>query len=103
MLLARLEQLSYLSNCLIRNRAEHKKGIMSMSKFLAAVAAASLAVAPTVATAQSAPVSAPAPASETVQGSELSGGWFLPAAIVIAIIVGIILIVNNDDDSPVSK
>lgn len=64
-------------------------------KILSAVAAFALAASPTVAAAQAAHV-APAPAAEKVNGSEIRGGFLLPLAIIIAIIIGIILLTNDD-------
>ncbi len=80
---------------------------MVLKKVLAAASAAALVAAPTVATAQTA-ASAPAalqPASESVEGSELAGGWFIPLAVIIVIILGIIVFVQDGDEEnpPISK
>jgi type IV secretory pathway VirB2 component (pilin) len=77
---------------------------MRINSILAAVAAASLAVAPAVAAPK--PVGAPAnseiaPAGETVQGEQIRGGFLLPLAIIIAIIIGVLLLTNDDED-PIS-
>jgi hypothetical protein len=67
--------------------------------FTAAAVAASLVAAPTVAAAQSA---APAPATESVQGnSEIRGGFILPLAAIVALVIAVLLLTNNDED-PVS-
>lgn len=63
-------------------------------KILSAVAAAALAASPNVAAAQAA--HAPAPKTEQAQGSEIRGGFLLPLAIIIAIIIGILLLTNDD-------
>jgi hypothetical protein len=39
-----------------------------------------------------------APASETVEGSELRGGFIIPLIALIAIILGILAATNDDDD-----
>lgn len=77
---------------------------MRINSILAAVAAASMAVAPAVAAPK--PVGAPAtseiaPAGETVQGEQIRGGYLLPLAIIIAIIIGVLLLTNDDED-PIS-
>jgi hypothetical protein len=41
-----------------------------------------------------------APQSETVEGEQIRGGFLLPLAIIIAIIIGVILL--TDDEDPVS-
>ena len=63
-------------------------------KILSAVTAIAVAASPTVAAAQAA--HAPAPATEQVQGSEIRGGFLLPLAVIIAIIIGVLLLTNND-------
>ena len=76
---------------------------MRINSILAAVAAASMAAAPVVAAPNPAPV-APAevaPAAETVEGEQIRGGFLLPLAIIIAIILGVILLTKSDED-PVS-
>lgn len=77
---------------------------MRINSILAVVAAASLAAAPAVAAPK--PVASPAnaeiaPASETVQGEQIRGGYLLPLAIIIAIILGVLLLTNDDED-PIS-
>ncbi len=76
---------------------------MRINSILAAVAAASLAAAPAVAAPK--PVAAAgsevAPASETVEGEQIRGGYLLPLAIIIAIIIGVLLLTNDDED-PIS-
>ena len=68
--------------------------------FTAAAVAASLVAAPTLAAAQTV---APAPASETVQGdSEIRGGFILPLATIIALIIAVLLLTNSDDETPAS-
>lgn len=77
---------------------------MRINSMLAAVAAASLAAAPAVAAPK--PVGAPAtseiaPAGESVEGEQIRGGFLLPLAIIIAIILGVLLLTNDDED-PIS-
>lgn len=77
---------------------------MSLKKFVTALTAMSLAAAPTVASAQ---VAAPAPAEETVEGSQLgeSGvGQVLPVFVIIAIVLLIREIVKDRDlgEPPIS-
>jgi hypothetical protein len=77
---------------------------MRKNSILAAIAAVSMAAAPAVAAPK--PVGAPAsseiaPAGETVQGEQIRGGFLLPLAIIIAIIIGVLLLTNDDED-PIS-
>lgn len=78
---------------------------MALKKIVTALAAVSLATAPTLAAAQTtAPL---APADETVEGSQLgdSGvGQILPIFVIIAIVMLIREIVKDDDsgDPPIS-
>ena len=69
-----------------------------MKKLIAAAAAAAMAISPTVAVAQSAPVEV-APSTEQADGEQLRGGFILPLAIIVAIILGILLL-RDDDDLP---
>ena len=59
---------------------------MVFKKVLTAASALALIAAPTMAVAQSA---APEPASESVEGSELRGGFIVPLLALIAIILGL--------------
>jgi len=72
-------------------------------KVVTAVSAIALIAAPTIAVAQSAPVE---PASESVEGSELRGGFIIPLIALIAIILGLCAGTNicggDDDDPPTS-
>jgi hypothetical protein len=78
---------------------------MRINSLLAALAAGSMAVAPAVAAPK--PAAAPAaaaevaPASESVNGEQIRGGYLLPLAIIIAIILGVLLLTNGDED-PIS-
>lgn len=76
---------------------------MRITSILAAMAAASLAAAPVVAQPKPAAASATevAPQSETVEGEKIRGGFLLPLAIIIAIIIGVILLTRDDED-PIS-
>jgi hypothetical protein len=74
------------------------QGRIEVKKLIAAAAAAALAVSPTVAAAQTAPVQV-APAVEQAEGEELRGrGFILPLIGIVAIIIAIILLTKNDDD-----
>jgi hypothetical protein len=67
-------------------------------KVVTAAAAAAMIAAPTVAAAQTAaPVE---PASETVEGSELRGGFIIPLIAIVAIILGILAAIHEDEDPP---
>ena len=68
---------------------------MVFKKAITAVSAVALLATPTIAAAQTAPVE---PASETVEGSELRGGFIIPLIALIAIILGILAATHNDDD-----
>ncbi|HYG47292.1 MAG TPA: hypothetical protein VD846_05045 [Allosphingosinicella sp.] len=71
---------------------------MRFRSILAAIAAASMTAAPVAA----APAPAPevAPAEETVEGEQIRGGYLLPLAIIIAIIIGVLLLTK--DEEPIS-
>jgi hypothetical protein len=85
----------------IKVEAVQEKKHMRFKSILAAFAAASVAAAPVVAAPKPAPTEEVAPQSETVEGEQLRGGFLLPLAIIIAIIIGVILLTNDDED-PVS-
>jgi hypothetical protein len=72
---------------------------MRINSILAALAAASMAAAPVVA--QPRPAAEVAPQSETVEGEQIRGGFLLPLAIIIAIIIGVLLLTKDDED-PIS-
>jgi hypothetical protein len=67
-------------------------------KVVTAAAAVALLTAPTVAAAQAAP--AVQPAGETVEGSELRGGFIIPLIALVAIILGILALTRDGDDQP---
>jgi hypothetical protein len=72
---------------------------------IAAAASVALMTAPTVASAQAAASAARevAPATETVEGEQLRGGFIIPLIALIAIILGICAatdICGGDDDDP---
>ncbi|HEU0097222.1 MAG TPA: hypothetical protein VFQ67_00475 [Allosphingosinicella sp.] len=73
---------------------------MRINSILAAVAAASMAAAPVVAAPKpaAAPATEVAPASETVDGEQIRGGFLLPLAIIIAIIIGVLLLTRDEED-----
>ena len=82
---------------------------MALKKLVASVAALALATAPTMALAQStAPAPAThevAPADETVEGSQLRGGFIIPLIALIAVILGLCaadVICSGDEDPPTS-
>ncbi len=74
---------------------------MRIKSVLVAMAAASMAAAPVVAASKAAPAAEVAPESETVEGEQIRGGFLLPLAIIIAIILGVILL-TKDDEEPAS-
>jgi hypothetical protein len=70
-------------------------------KVITAASALALIAAPTMAVAQSA---APEPATESVEGSELRGGFIIPLLALIAIILGLCAATDicgaDEDDLP---
>ena len=83
---------------------------MGFKGLIAAATSIALVTSPTMAVAQStkAAVSAArevAPATETVEGEQLRGGWVIPLIALIAIILGLCVatdICGDDDDLPTS-
>ena len=73
---------------------------MQIKSIFAAIAAASMAAAPVAA--QPAPAAEVAPKAETVDGESLRGGFILPLAIIVAILLGVLLLTKGEDESPVS-
>ncbi len=76
---------------------------MAFKSLLTGIAAAALAISPTVATAQAAIPTQIAPTAETVEAdSQLRRtGFLIPFAAIVLVLV-IILLVTKDDDEPVS-
>jgi hypothetical protein len=71
--------------------------------FTAAAIAASLVAAPTIASAQSTAPREVAPASETIQAdNEIRGGFILPLAALVALVLAVILLTDKDDEDPIS-
>ena len=70
---------------------------MVFKKVVTAASAVALMAAPTMAVAQAAPVE---PAGESVDGSELRGGFIIPLIAIIAIILGILAAIHEDEDPP---
>lgn len=73
----------------------------------AAATAVALAAAPAVAASNNAAAAAAAatqiaPAAETVEGSELRGGFVIPLLAIALVILGIIVLVDDDEDGRVS-
>jgi hypothetical protein len=79
---------------------------MRSNSILAGLAAASLAAAPAVAAPRPAAMPSTgeiAPAGESVDGEQIRGGFLLPLAIIIAIILGVILLTGDDGgEDPIS-
>ena len=75
---------------------------MVFKGFIAAVTAVALSATPAMAAGSSAAAAARAtqvaPASETVEGSELRGGFIIPLIALIAIILGILAAMHDDDE-----
>lgn len=68
---------------------------MRIKSILAAIAAASMIAAPVVAA--PAPPAEVAPADETVEGEQIRGGFLLPLAVIIAIIIGVLLLTEGEE------
>jgi hypothetical protein len=66
-------------------------------KMITAVSAVAMMAAPTIAAAQTAAVE---PSSESVEGSELRGGFIIPLIALIAIILGILAATQSENDAP---
>ena len=81
---------------------------MAFKGLIAAATSIAMVAAPTVATAQTAASASRevAPATETVDGEQLRGGWIIPLIALIAIILGICAATDicggDDDDLPTS-
>ncbi len=77
---------------------------MAFKSLLTGIAAAALAVSPTMATAQTAVPTQIAPALETVEAdSQLRRtGFLIPFAAVVLVLVIILLVTKDDDEEPVS-
>ncbi len=84
---------------------------MGFKGLIAATASVALIATPTMATAQASSAAARtatevAPATETVEGEQLRGGWIIPLIALIAIILGICAATDvcggDDDDLPTS-
>jgi hypothetical protein len=74
---------------------------------IAATASVALMTAPTMAAAQTSyPTQEVAPATETVDGEQLQGGWIIPLIALVAIILGICAATDvcgwGDEDPPTS-
>ncbi len=75
---------------------------MVFKGLVAAATAVALSAAPTVAAAQMITPTQLAPADESVDGSELRGGFIIPGLAIILIIIAIVIIVEDEDDLPTS-
>jgi hypothetical protein len=75
---------------------------------IAAATAVALAATPAVAASNNAAAAARqasmsvTPADESVEGSELRGGFIIPLVAIIAIILGILILLEDEDDGRVS-
>jgi hypothetical protein len=67
---------------------------------IAAAAAAALALSPTVAAAQAAPVEV-APAAEQAEGEQIRGGFILPLGIIVAIAIAVYFLTKDKDNEAV--
>ena len=72
-----------------------------LKRLTAATAAFALSVAPVAASAQSQAAAEVAPAQEEVDGEQIRGGFILPLAVIVAIIIGVLLL-TKDDEEPIS-
>lgn len=80
---------------------------MGFKGLIAATTSIALMTAPTIASAQASAAASRstevAPASETVEGEQLRGGFIIPLIALIAIILGILAATHDDDhDLPTS-
>lgn len=81
---------------------------MAFKRLIAAAASVALMTTPTLAAAQATASASRevAPATETVEGEQLRGGWIIPLIALIAIILGICagtdVCGGDDDDLPTS-
>ena len=83
---------------------------MAFKGLIAATASVALMTTPTLAAAQATSAAARsaevAPATETVEGEQLRGGWIIPLIALIAIILGLCVATDlcggDDDDQPTS-
>ncbi|HEY5723653.1 MAG TPA: hypothetical protein VIT45_15180 [Allosphingosinicella sp.] len=80
---------------------------MAFKKLVASAVSLTLMAAPTIAQAQASATASAVhevgPADETVDGSELRGGFIIPLIAIIAVILGILAATSdNDDDLPSS-
>jgi len=72
---------------------------------IAAVSAVALTATPALATASQSAAAARAatelaPAEETVEGSELRGGFIIPVIVIVAIILGILAATKGNGENP---
>ena len=83
---------------------------MAFKRLIAAAASVALLTTPTMALAQSSAAAAAtqevAPAQESVEGSELRGGFIIPLIALIAVILGLCVATDicggDDEDLPTS-
>jgi hypothetical protein len=67
-------------------------------KLIVAVAAGALAISPTLAVAQAAPMEV-VPAVEQAEGEQIRGGFILPLTIVVAIAIAVYFLTKNDNNA----
>ena len=81
---------------------------MGFKGLIAAATSVAMIAAPTVATAQTTASASRevAPATETVDGEQLRGGWIIPLIALIAVILGLCVATDicggDDEDLPTS-
>ena len=78
---------------------------MVFKGLIAAVSAVALTATPALATASQSAAAARAatelaPAEETVEGSELRGGFIIPVIVIVAIILGILAATKGNGENP---
>jgi hypothetical protein len=82
------------------------KGIIAAAASVALMTTPTLAAAQASASAAASTAREVAPATETVDGEQLRGGWIIPLIALIAIILGICAATDicggDDDDQPTS-
>ena len=72
-----------------------------LKRLSTAAAAFALSVAPVAASAQSQAAAEIAPAQEEVEGEQIRGGFILPLAVIVAIVIGVLLLTEGEED-PIS-
>ena len=83
------------------------KGLIAAATSVAMIAAPTIATAQTTASTTASVSSEVSPATESVDGDQLRGGWIIPLIALIAVILGLCVATDlcggdGDDDLPIS-